>query len=221
MHQLFGRGWHRYARLLAAPGAIAIFAAGLAGCAPQGISVTFSKTPARGTTTIKVTVNTSGTITATSARIDSATATPVATSSAATFSFDLDTTPLSNTTHTLFVTSQTSTGSLSDQFPFTVDNTPTVLPPGFQQSTAFSGLTQPTAVRFSPDGRVFVAEKSGLIKVFASLTATTPTVFADLRSEVFNAYDRGLLGIALDPSFPTNPYVYVLYTLDAPIGGTP
>jgi glucose/arabinose dehydrogenase len=221
MHQLFGRGWNRRARLFAAPCAIAIFGACLAGCAPRGISVTFSKTPARGTTTIKVTVNTSGTITATSARIDSATATPVATSSAATFSFDLDTTPLANTTHTLFVTSQTSTGSLSDQFPFTVDNTPTLLPPGFQQSTAFSGLTQPTAVRFSPDGRVFVAEKSGLIKVFASVTAKTATVFADLRTEVYNAYDRGLLGIALDPSFPTNPYVYVLYTLDAPIGGTP
>src|SRR5256885_6573188 len=55
------------------------------------------------------------------------------------------------------------------------------LPTGFADTTVFSGLTAPTAVRFSPDGRVFVAEKSGLIKVFASLTDTTPTVFADLR----------------------------------------
>ena len=46
--------------------------------------------------------------------------------------------------------------------------------PGFQETTAFSGLTQPTAVRFSPDGRVFVAEKSGLIKVFDGLGDTTP-----------------------------------------------
>ena len=51
------------------------------------------------------------------------------------------------------------------------------LPAGFTESTVFSGLTNPTAVRFSPDGRVFVAEKSGLIKVFANLSATTPTVF--------------------------------------------
>ena len=94
------------------------------------------------------------------------------------------------------------------------------LPAGFEETIVFSGLTNPTAVRFASDGRVFVAEKSGLIKVFDSLTDTTPTVFADLRTEVHNFWDRGLLGLALDPAFPKNPYVYVLYTYDAPIGGT-
>ena len=49
------------------------------------------------------------------------------------------------------------------------------LPAGFQESIVFSGLTNPTAVRFAPDGRVFVAEKRGVIKVFDSLTDTTPT----------------------------------------------
>ena len=57
------------------------------------------------------------------------------------------------------------------------------LPAGFSESIVFSGLTEPTSVHFSPDGRVFVTEKSGLIKVFASLSATTPTVFHDLRTE--------------------------------------
>jgi glucose/arabinose dehydrogenase/PKD repeat protein len=94
------------------------------------------------------------------------------------------------------------------------------LPPGFQEEIVFSGLNQPTAVRFSPDGRVFVAEKSGLIKVFDNLTDTTPTVFADLRTQVHNFWDRGLLGLALAPNFPTDPWVYVLYTFDAAIGGT-
>ena len=42
------------------------------------------------------------------------------------------------------------------------------LPAGFQESVVFSGLTNPTAVRFAPDGRVFVAEKRGVIKVFDS-----------------------------------------------------
>ena len=65
---------------------------------------------------------------------------------------------------------------------------------GFQEEIVFSGLTQPTAVRFSPDGRVFVAEKSGIIKVFDNLSDTTPTVFADLRTHVHNFWDRGLLG---------------------------
>ena len=56
------------------------------------------------------------------------------------------------------------------------------LPAGFSESIVFSGLTYPTAIRFSPDDRVFVTEKSGLIKVFANLSATTPTVFHDLRT---------------------------------------
>ena len=41
-------------------------------------------------------------------------------------------------------------------------------PQGFSERTVFSGLTNPTVVRFASDGRVFVAEKSGLIKVFDS-----------------------------------------------------
>ncbi len=91
--------------------------------------------------------------------------------------------------------------------------------PGFADTVVLSGLTDPTTVRFSPDGRVFVAEKSGLIKVFDGLGDTTPTVFADLRTQVHNYWDRGLLGLALDPAFPTQPWVYVLYTRDAAIGG--
>ena len=88
------------------------------------------------------------------------------------------------------------------------------LPAGFSESIVLSGLERPTSVRFSPDGRIFVTEKSGLIKVFASLSATTPTVFHDLRTNVHNFWDRGLLGLALHPNFPTVPSVYVLYTYD-------
>jgi glucose/arabinose dehydrogenase len=94
------------------------------------------------------------------------------------------------------------------------------LPAGFQESIVFSGLTNPTAVRFAPDGRVFVAEKRGVIKVFDSLTDTTPDVFADLNVNVYNFWDRGLLGMALAPNFPANPSVYVLYTYDHMLGST-
>ena len=93
-------------------------------------------------------------------------------------------------------------------------------PIGFSEQTVFSGLTNPTAIRFASDGRVFVAEKSGLVKVFDSLSDTQPDLFADLRTQVHNFWDRGLLGLALDPGFPDNPFVYVLYTHDAAIGGT-
>ena len=107
--------------------------------------------------------------------------------------------------------------------------TAATLPTGFVESVVFSGLTNPTVVRFASDGRVFVAEKRGVIKVFDSLTDTTPAVFADLNVNVSNFWDRGLLGMALDPNFPANPYVYVLYTYDhelasaaaAPRWGTP
>jgi glucose/arabinose dehydrogenase len=94
------------------------------------------------------------------------------------------------------------------------------LPAGFTETTAFSGLTNPTALRFAADGRVFVAERGGLIKVFDGIGDTSATVFADLRTKVHAFWDRGLLGLALDPEFPARPYVYVLYTHDAAVGGT-
>jgi glucose/arabinose dehydrogenase len=108
-------------------------------------------------------------------------------------------------------------GALSLLLPAAADTA--TLPTGFQETVVFSGLTNPTVVRFSPDGRVFVAEKSGLIKVFDNFADPSPTVFADLSTNVHNFWDRGLLGFALDPDFPANPYVYVLYAHDAAIGG--
>ena len=94
------------------------------------------------------------------------------------------------------------------------------LPDGFRDELVWGGLTRPTAIAFSPDGKVFVAEKSGRILVFDSLADDTPTVFADLKTNVHNAWDRGLLGLAVDPQFPTRPYVYVLYTYDHILGDT-
>src|SRR5687768_1256412 len=92
--------------------------------------------------------------------------------------------------------------------------------PGFEEFKVFDGLQQPTVLQFASDGRVFIAEKSGIIKVYDNLTDTTPTIFADLNVNVYNFWDRGLLGMALDPNFASNPYVYVLYAYDAAIGGT-
>src|SRR4051812_1927567 len=91
---------------------------------------------------------------------------------------------------------------------------------GFSDDVMLGGLAFPTNVRFSPDGRVFVAEKGGILKAFDGLSSATPTVVADLRAEVDDYWDRGLLGLALDPNFPTSPYVYLLYTYDAGPGGT-
>jgi glucose/arabinose dehydrogenase len=94
------------------------------------------------------------------------------------------------------------------------------LPTGFRDSVVLSGLTNPTVIQFAADGRIFVGQKNGVIKVFQSLTDTSPVIFADLSSEVDDYWDRGLLGLALAPNFPVDPHVYVLYVYDAPIGGT-
>jgi PKD repeat protein len=96
-----------------------------------------------------------------------------------------------------------------------------VPPPNFQVSEVFGGLDNPTDFAFADDGRVFVAEMAGVVKVFDDLDDPTPTTFADLQTKVYQGWnDHGLLGIALDPNFLANPYVYVLYSHDAPIGGT-
>lgn len=93
------------------------------------------------------------------------------------------------------------------------------LPAGFQDSVVFSGIEQPVAFRFAPDGRVFVAEKPGRILVYENLADTKPDVFADLWGDVYDTGDRGLLGLALDPKFEEGrPYVYALYTWDHVLG---
>ena len=94
------------------------------------------------------------------------------------------------------------------------------LPTGFRDSVVLSGLTNPTVLQFAPDGRIFVGQKNGVIKVFQSLTDTSPVTVADLSNEVDDYWDRGLLGMAIPPDFPANPYIYVLYSYDAPPGGT-
>src|SRR4051812_5469820 len=93
--------------------------------------------------------------------------------------------------------------------------------PHFQDEVLLEHLDSPVAVRFAPppDGRIFVAEKSGMVEAFDGPGDTTPTLVADLRDEVQDFWDRGLLGMALDPGFATNGRVYLLYTRDKPIGG--
>ena len=89
------------------------------------------------------------------------------------------------------------------------------LPPGFTETTPWTIPDYATAVRFAPDGHVFAAGKGGMIYDFAGPDDRTPTVFADLRREVFDGWDRGLIGLAIDPDYADGrPYLYVAYTYD-------
>jgi len=98
------------------------------------------------------------------------------------------------------------------------------LPPGFTSTPVFTGLTLPTAVAFSPDGKVYVAQKNGIIRVYPSASSNNGTTFLNLSSRVYNSYDRGLLGLTVDPRLGNgtgHDFVYALYTKDAPPGQNP
>ncbi len=93
------------------------------------------------------------------------------------------------------------------------------VPAGFADEAVFTGLDHPMAVAFAPNGHVFVAEKRGTIQRYDSLTDTTPTLFADLNVNVHNYWDRGMMGLAVDPGYSTGrPYVYVLYAYNHILG---
>lgn len=88
--------------------------------------------------------------------------------------------------------------------------------PGFHAETVASfGEYTPVGLTFAPDGRMFVWEKRGAVRIVAG-GALLPTPFLDFSARV-NAFDgRGLLGLALDPAFAANGFVYLFYTYDPP-----
>jgi glucose/arabinose dehydrogenase len=90
-----------------------------------------------------------------------------------------------------------------------------ILPPGFVNETAVAGLSLPTGMAWAPDGRMFITLKDGRVLVFQN-GQLLPTPFIDISNQVNNYGDRGLLGIAIHPNFPTTPYVYLLFTYDPP-----
>lgn len=92
--------------------------------------------------------------------------------------------------------------------------------PGFQDVALVSGVPAPVAVRFAPNGRIFVADKGGRVFAFDEPRDPTPQLVIDLSIEVHDFWDRGLLGMALDPGFAVNRRLYLLYTRNRAIGAT-
>src|SRR5215207_4403352 len=93
------------------------------------------------------------------------------------------------------------------------------LPTGFTEEQVASGLSKPTTMALAPDGRIFVAEQAGLLRVIKD-NQLLAAPFVDLSRVVDPAGERGLLGIAFDPDFSENRYVYVYFTRKA-IGTKP
>lgn len=83
------------------------------------------------------------------------------------------------------------------------------LPAGFTE-TQISGISSPTAMEIAPDGRIFVCQQGGQLRVIKN-GALLATPFVTL--SVDPSGERGLLGVTFDPNFATNQFVYVYYTV--------
>ncbi|HMN30664.1 MAG TPA: PQQ-dependent sugar dehydrogenase, partial [Caldilineaceae bacterium] len=88
-------------------------------------------------------------------------------------------------------------------------------PPGFNFEPVVDGLKNPTGFAFAPDGRIFIIEKEGKVRVFAD-GRLQEEPFIDLTNEVNATHERGLLGVAVHPRWPAVPYVYLSYVYEPP-----
>jgi glucose/arabinose dehydrogenase len=87
------------------------------------------------------------------------------------------------------------------------------VPSGFLDTQWITGLSGPTSMAFAPDGRLFVCQQTGALRVIKNgqlLAAPFATLNVNASGE------RGLLGIAFDPNFASNQYLYVYYTATSP-----
>lgn len=85
----------------------------------------------------------------------------------------------------------------------------------FVEEVILKDLPISTAIAFAPGNRAFLAIKIGIVRVVEDgVLLNTP--FIDLSAEVNKVTDRGLLGLAVDPSFPQKPFIYLSYVYDPP-----
>jgi glucose/arabinose dehydrogenase len=112
---------------------------------------------------------------------------------------------LSNPTNTAIGDNQ-STATIQDNDPGAS------LPLSFVE-TQISGITNPTAMALAPDGRIFVCQQNGALRVIKDgVLLAAPFVSLTVSS----VGERGLLGVAFDPNFNNNQFVYVYYTATTP-----
>ena len=87
------------------------------------------------------------------------------------------------------------------------------VPAGFTDAVVAAGLNNPTAMALAPDGRIFVCQQGGALRVIKNgVLLATPF----LTVPVDSSGERGLLGIAFDPNFVSNQLIYIYYTATTP-----
>jgi glucose/arabinose dehydrogenase len=96
----------------------------------------------------------------------------------------------------------------------------------FKQEVVVSGLgtgetgnpdipAGPTAFDWTPDGKMLIAKLNGVVQIFDG-EKLLEQPFIDLSPQVNSAGQRGLLGLAVHPEFPEEPYVYLAFSYDPP-----
>ncbi len=87
--------------------------------------------------------------------------------------------------------------------------TGTNLPANFQRVQVTASLSNATAIAFTPDGRVLICLQSGQLRVVKNGSLlSTPAISLSVNT----SGERGLIGVAVDPNFTTNQYIYLYYT---------
>jgi glucose/arabinose dehydrogenase len=82
--------------------------------------------------------------------------------------------------------------------------------PGFSEKLIAEGLSSPTDFAFTPDGRILILEKAGRVRLVASGVLQIAPVL-DIASKTDTAFERGLVGICLHPTFESTGWIYLYY----------
>ena len=86
----------------------------------------------------------------------------------------------------------------------------TGLPPGFTDEAVIGGVSQPTAIAWLPDGTLLITAKEGVLFRWNGAGAAQPVL--NLSGRICTTGEMGLLGLAVDPAFSGNGFIYLYYT---------
>lgn len=89
--------------------------------------------------------------------------------------------------------------------------------PGFRSVEYARDLLKPTAMDFAPDGRLFINQKEGKVRMVGRGGVLRDDPVLDIEAKVDSYRERGLLGIELDPNFLVNGHIFIFYSSN--VGG--
>src|SRR4051794_3377268 len=82
------------------------------------------------------------------------------------------------------------------------------LPPGFTRTLVATDVGAPTCLVFGPNGRIFIGDLLGGVFL---VTPQGQSRLLDM-PDIFNEGEHGILGMAIDPAFAANGYLYIYYS---------